>query len=186
ASHGQVPRDRPAVQHARVQGGVRLCRRHADGPAGPRAVRGLVTRSASPSLVKARRASAIMPGLERAWARTDALFGLVAPDALLAQPIALRQPFIFYLGHLPAFAWNQVCRLVLGHAAFAPERDVLFERGIDPPDVADYRDRVRRELRAALPEAVEGGRADLVQRVLEHEWMHQETLLYMLLQLPHD
>jgi ergothioneine biosynthesis protein EgtB len=45
---------------------------------------------------------------------------------------------------------------------------------------------VRRELGAALPEVVEGGRADLVERVLEHELMHQETLLYMLLQLPHD
>src|SRR6185436_5489754 len=139
ASHGQVPRDRPAVQHARVQGGVRLCRRHADGPAGPRAVRGLVTRSASPSLVEARRASAVMPGLERAWARTDALFGLVAPDALLAQPIALRQPFIFYLGHLPAFAWNQVCRGVLGWPSFDPALDDLFARGIDPMEADGFR-----------------------------------------------
>src|SRR5207247_2925096 len=56
-----------------------------------------------------RRAEALLRDLERAWARTDALFGLLAPGALTAQPIALRQPFIFYLGHLPAFAWNQVC-----------------------------------------------------------------------------
>jgi len=169
-----------------------------------------VTRSASPSLVEARRASAVMPGLERAWARTDALFGLVAPDALLAQPIALRQPFIFYLGHLPAFAWNQVCRGVLGRPSFDPAFDELFERGIDPvetdtfsaappeawPEVArilGYRDRIRDEVRAACAELearAEGDADVLVQQArilavaLEHERMHHETLLYMIQQLP--
>ncbi len=53
------------------------------------------------------------------------------PRRLLAQPIALRQPFIFYLGHLPAFAWNHVRRL-LGAPPFDARLDELFARGIDP------------------------------------------------------
>jgi ergothioneine biosynthesis protein EgtB len=125
------------------------------------------------------------------------VFGLVCPNALQERPIALRQPFIFYLGHLPAFAWNQVGRRVLGRAAFRPELDALFERGIDPPDtevvddagaawpeapaVEEYRERVRRELRPALGEPeVEAA----LWMVLEHELMHQETLLYMMQRLP--
>ena len=49
-------------------------------------------------------------------------------------PIPLRQPFLFYVGHLPAFAWNHLWRRVASRPAFAPELDTLFERGIDPPD----------------------------------------------------
>ena len=72
--------------------------------------------------------------LEAAWERTDRIFGLVADQALLARPIPLRQPFLFYVGHLPAFAWNHLGRGALGRSAFAPDLDALFEAGIDPPD----------------------------------------------------
>jgi ergothioneine biosynthesis protein EgtB len=144
------------------------------------------------------RAEALLTALEKAWARSDALFAILTPDALAAQPIALRQPFIFYLGHLPAFGWNQVCRGVLGRPSFDPVFDELFERGIDPvetdsfrPAPADawpatarilsYRDRVRAALRGAWTD-VEDRRIYAV--VLEHELMHHETLLYMIQQLP--
>jgi ergothioneine biosynthesis protein EgtB len=156
------------------------------------------------------RAGKLLRGLERAWARTDGLFGLLAPGALAAQPIALRQPFIFYLGHLPAFAWNQVCRGVLGWPSIEPAFDELFARGIDPmeadgfrpppPDawppedaVVAYRDRVRDALRGACEELDARARTDadvLVREArigsvaLEHELMHHETFLYMVQQLP--
>src|SRR6267142_3571168 len=102
--------------------------------------------------------------LTDAWARTDRIFEILAPGSWLAQPIALRHPFIFYLGHLPAFAWNHVGGELLGRPAFNPGFDELFSRGIDPdvddpthchdhPEVPDswpplaevlaYRDRVR-------------------------------------------
>ena len=42
--------------------------------------------------------------LQGVWRRTDAIFGLLRPEAVPARPIALRHPFIFYVGHLPAFA----------------------------------------------------------------------------------
>jgi ergothioneine biosynthesis protein EgtB len=162
------------------------------------------------SLVALDLASALLAALEKAWARSDALFRILTPDALAAQPIALRQPFIFYLGHLPAFAWNQVCRGVLGQPSFDPAFDALFERGIDPvetdsfrPAPADmwpatarilsYRDRVRDAVRDASAEVEARARAEndvLVRQariyavVLEHELMHHETLLYMIQQLP--
>jgi ergothioneine biosynthesis protein EgtB len=137
--------------------------------------------------------------LEIAWERTDWIFGFVADEALLARPIPLRQPFLFYVGHLPAFAWNHVGRGVLGLPSFSPELDTLFEAGIDPPDDAEplrqddaalwppldrvlaFRDRVRNELRSTLGEPA---LAEVLPMVLEHELMHHETLLYMLQQLP--
>jgi ergothioneine biosynthesis protein EgtB len=141
----------------------------------------------------------VTDALEAAWARTDTIFGFVSDDGLLARPIPLRQPFLFYVGHLPAFAWNHLGRGVLGLPSFAPDFDALFEAGIDPPDdaaparhddaalwpplerVYAYRDRVRSILRSARDEAA---LADVLPMVLEHELMHHETLLYMLQQLP--
>jgi len=150
--------------------------------------------------------------LSEAWARTDRIFEILAPGSWLAQPIALRHPFIFYLGHLPAFAWNHVGGELLGRPAFNPAFDELFSRGIDPdvddpihchdhpdvpatwpavPEVLAYRDRVRAALldvgaavadRASMHLMAREGR--VFAMVAEHELMHQETLLYMLQRLP--
>src|SRR5260370_37266396 len=70
--------------------------------------------------------------LTEAWARTDRIFEILAPGSWLAQPIALRHPVIFYLGHLPAFAWNHVAGALLGRPAFSPAVARLFSRGVDP------------------------------------------------------
>jgi ergothioneine biosynthesis protein EgtB len=142
---------------------------------------------------------AVATDLEAAWRRSDALFGMIAPEAMTTRPIPLRQPFIFYMGHLPAFAWNHVGRRILGRPAFRPDLDELFERGIDPVDTQDgvggdeagwppvaevvaYRDRVREALRPLLEDE---RLAKTLAMVLEHELMHHETLLYMMLRLPH-
>lgn len=141
--------------------------------------------------------------LERAWRRTDALFALLEPAALFDQPIALRQPVIFYVGHLPAFAWNQLARGLRGAPAFDAEKDELFARGIDPVDTdaytaarpedwpspaatLAYRDAVRTrlgELAGTLDPERDPDRT-ILHTVLEHERMHHETLLYMFEQLP--
>jgi ergothioneine biosynthesis protein EgtB len=148
------------------------------------------------------------------WARTDRLFGLVAPDAMLERPIALRHPFIFYVGHLPAFAWNQGCRGVLGRASFNPRFDEIFDRGIDPDvddptqchphsevpaawpelkEVLAYRDQVRDAILESLPEVPARASTDVMARnarvlrmAIEHEAMHQETLLYIVQRLPFE
>jgi gamma-glutamyl hercynylcysteine S-oxide synthase len=140
--------------------------------------------------------------LERAWERSDRLFALLAESAILAQPIPLRQPFLFYLGHFPAFAWNTLGRRVLGQAALNDSFEQLFERGIDPvridayvpastwparQEVEAYRDQVRSALRSALESSgFPRSGHEIVRMVLEHELMHQETLLYMIHQLPFD
>jgi formylglycine-generating enzyme required for sulfatase activity len=151
--------------------------------------------------------------LGAAWRRSDELLGRIAPAALDLRPISLRHPLRFYLGHLPAFAWNQIGRGVLGRGHLHERFDVLFERGIDPPDEATaeaaaaaavsgaawpavdeilaYRDQVRRAVIACLPGLREREGADIlaergriVHLVVEHELMHHETLLYMLQECP--
>ena len=147
----------------------------------------------------------VIDRLEAAWRRSDALFSGLDPAALLERPIPLRQPFVFYLGHLPAFAWNQVVRGVLGRGDCVRDFDRLFERGIDPVgvdrvdeasewprerEILAYRDRVRDAIRASVgPVAARAGddplaRGDRIfHLVLAHEAMHHETLLYMVQEL---
>jgi ergothioneine biosynthesis protein EgtB len=140
--------------------------------------------------------------LRGAWERSDRLFGLLANEAWLEQPIALRQPLLFYLGHLPAFAWNHLGRGLLDAASFDPAFDLLFERGIDPVGVDDYAPRAEWPERAAVLTYRDGVRSRLsaeldgaalrpdgesvTAMVVEHEWMHHETLLYMLQELDHS
>ena len=148
-----------------------------------------------------------------AWARTDEIFAIFSEQDILARPIVWRHPFIFYVGHLPAFAWNQVCGALLNWRSCNPYFDDLFCRGIDPdvdtgechwhPDVPDewpslaatldYRDEARGAIlqsvealseRGATQVMAQGGR--IFQMILEHEYMHQETLLYMLQRMPYD
>ena len=146
-----------------------------------------------------------------AWNRSDELFGIIKSHAMLAKPIAFRHPFIFYVGHLPAFACNQICGEILRWKSFNPYFDELFSRGIDPdvetgechahpevpqawPDLAavlDYRDRVRSTVLDSFDAVVERGRRHVMAEkgrvfsmALEHEYMHQETLLYMIQEAP--
>ena len=146
-----------------------------------------------------------------AWARSDELFGLIRDDRLLAKPIVWRHPFLFYVGHLPAFSWNQICGAILRWRSLNPHFDDLFCRGIDPdvdtgechwhPEIPDdwpslkqtveYRDRVRGAILESLDVVPRRFYDDVMAQdgrvfamVLEHEYMHQETLLYMMQELP--
>jgi iron(II)-dependent oxidoreductase len=146
--------------------------------------------------------------LAEARQQTDALFAIVAPDALYERPIAERHRIVFYLGHLEAFDWNLLHEHALGLRSFHPEFDRLFAFGIDPvggglptdqpsqwPSVEAVRNYVR-GIRSALDEKLEetldspsSGRdgfalTTLLNVALEHRLMHAETLAYMLHQLP--
>ncbi len=148
-----------------------------------------------------------------AWARSDELFGLIRDERLLAKPIVWRHPFLFYVGHLPAFSWNQICGGILKWQSLNPHFDELFCRGIDPdvdtgechwhPEIPDdwpalkqtveYRDRVRGAILESLDavprrfsDDVMGQDGRVFAMVLEHEYMHQETLLYMMQELAVD
>ena len=130
--------------------------------------------------------------LREARARTDAIFSLINPDSYYERPIPERHRVIFYLGHLEAFDWNQICRWTLGKPSFSPEFDQLFEAGIDPkegelpedkpsdwPDIEqvhDYNSRVRCEVDTVLKDVPE----HILHVAIEHRLMHVETTAYLL------
>src|SRR5438132_217796 len=140
----------------------------------------------------------------RTRARSRALFDLLADEAYYNQPITLRHPIVFYEGHLPAFSFNTLVKKGLGQPGIDPALETLFARGIDPADASSGRTRIappawpsrdvvrqfaaeadRRVLDAlATGEVDQPGhpildRAEGVFTILEHEALHQETLLYM-------
>src|SRR5262249_49457011 len=51
---------------------------------------------------------------QRNRARTRAIFDLIDPSAYYSRPIALRNPIVFYEGHLPAFSVIAFLRRGLG------------------------------------------------------------------------
>ena len=142
--------------------------------------------------------------------RSSMLFDLVADEAFYERPIALRHPLVFYAGHLPAFSFNVLVKHRLGRPSIDPDLERLFARGIDPDESTDAspgstrgrsswpsRDRVmafadeadRRVIEALaqvdlVSSGESGRRAEAVFTILEHEEMHQETLLYMWHRLP--
>jgi ergothioneine biosynthesis protein EgtB len=145
-------------------------------------------------------------------ARSQALFDVLTDDAYYSQPIALRHPIVFYAGHLPAFSFNTLVKRGLGGASIDERLETLFARGIDPDtdtaesgspsvqslwpsrdEVTGFTDEADRRVLDALANAdldVPGhpllDRAEAVFTLLEHEAMHQETLLYMWHRLPFD
>ena len=122
--------------------------------------------------------------------RSKSLLELVQGDAYYARPIPLRNPLVFYDGHLPAFAVNTLVKLTLGKPGIDERLETIFARGIDPEDEAAVksptdvwpaREEVQAYNRAAealVEEHLENCEAAFT--VLEHELMHQETLVYLL------
>jgi len=139
-------------------------------------------------------------------ARSDAMFDLVDAAAYYSRPIALRNPIVFYEGHLPAFSVIAFLRRGLGRPPVDARLEGLFERGIDPDSVDAAVPRSgastiwpsREEVRAfarACDAAILAALADFtptaasiegLYTALEHEAMHQETLLYMWHRLPYE
>ena len=140
-------------------------------------------------------------------ARTARLFDLLTDEAYYAQPITLRHPIVFYEGHLPAFSLNTLVKKALGRPGVDEPLEQLFARGIDPdeatgPDGRRFtwpdRSRVRAFVEAADSLVIDAlahanlevpghpllDGASAVYTILEHEAMHQETLLYMWHRLP--
>lgn len=160
--------------------------------------------------------TSVQPALDRdafiAWYRRNRrrsaqIFDFLTPDAYYERPIALRHPFVFYDGHLPAFSFLTLNERALGEAPIDPTLEKLFERGIDPGSldaaakhsrsdwptretVANFGRAVDERVEAALRGATLADdavprlvRAQAVYTVLEHEPMHHETLMYIIHQL---
>jgi ergothioneine biosynthesis protein EgtB len=144
--------------------------------------------------------------------RSHALFDLVAPEAYYDRPITLRHPIVFYEGHLPAFSFNTLVKRGLGRPSIDARLERLFARGIDPheshaargqhgaatgwPERAVVRHFAAEADRQVLDALTRGDidqpghplldRAEAAYCILEHEAMHQETLLYMWHRLPFE
>src|SRR3954452_11604008 len=155
--------------------------------------------------------SSVVEWYQRNRARSRAIFDLIDPSAYYSRPIALRNPIVFYEGHLPSFSILSFLRRGLGHGAIDERLEKLFERGIDPdsPEAAvprsgagtiwPSRDQVLdfgARADEAIVRALESAelfedrpamqRAQALYTALEHEAMHQETLLYMWHRLPYE
>lgn len=140
--------------------------------------------------------------LETAWYLSDSVFDeVITSKHALTRPIHLRNPFIFYLGHLPSFTWATLSKLHSlppVHSTY----DQLFVRGIDPDvedptkchdhpapppqwpswnEVQNYKNAVRNHVRTLVTQ--QGRKLSREIRLFaEHDLMHIETLHYMLAQ----
>jgi len=164
-------------------------------------------KDAGMSTLEVAAAGTLRARYESVRARTEQYFGFVREEAFFSRPLALRHPIVFYRGHLPAFAVNTLLKRALGRRGIREDFERLFERGIDPADaVAAERASIpswppRVEIEEYVREAdvriaevlgeIDSGDAavpDLAREAarmcLEHETMHQETLLYILHRLP--
>jgi hypothetical protein len=162
--------------------------------------------SLNPS-VYARTALPSLADWESLWAAWDTVTrDMLPPEELNEKPIKLRNACIFYLGHIPTFLDIQLSKTTK-EPNTEPDLYVrIFERGIDPdvdnpelchahseiPDewppvdeILAYQGRVRARLQGIYADGIEAiprhvGRAIWIG--FEHEAMHLETLLYMMLQ----
>ena len=149
----------------------------------------------------------LLDWFQRNRERSANIFSLIDDAAMLARPIPLRHPFVFYEGHLPVFSFLVLNERALGETPIDPALERLFERGIDPSSIdaarrherADWPSRERLEalvracderVMSALRGAplVDGDVPMLVRgqaafTILEHEQMHHETLMYIIHQL---
>jgi ergothioneine biosynthesis protein EgtB len=137
------------------------------------------------------------------------LFDVLDDSVYYERPIALRNPVVFYEGHVPAFAVNTFVKKALGWPGIDAHLETIFARGIDPEteatavargnpawpterEVREYGEEADRLIEKAIDAAdLEGRHASLLDHVealgtiLEHEEMHQETLAYIWHQVPY-
>jgi formylglycine-generating enzyme required for sulfatase activity len=136
--------------------------------------------------------------------RSKHVFAIPRPEMYYSRPIPLRNPIVFYEGHLPAFAVNTLMRVALEQPGVNEQYEILFARGIDPDsedaakpptdlwpsraEVQAYGAAAESTVARALAEMPldQPLRIEAAIAILEHEPMHQETLLYMFHNMPHE
>ncbi|KAF7364840.1 DUF323 domain-containing protein [Mycena venus] len=137
---------------------------------------------------------------------------MIPPSMLMQKPIDLRHICLFYLGHIPTFLDIHLSRLLKEPHTEPDAFKFIFERGIDPDvddptvchphsevpqkdedwpslvSILQFQARVRARL-LKLYDDIDAGNRSMTRKVgrvlymtFEHEALHAETLLYMLLQ----
>lgn len=144
---------------------------------------------------------------EQLWGAWDSVTrGMIPQQELLSKPIKLRNALIFYLGHIPTFLDIHIAKATDGKPTEPAHFWQIFERGIDPdvdnpekchahsevPDewpalaeILKYQSNVRGNVQrlytsGAVRKSPKAAKAMWIG--FEHEAMHLETLLYMLIQ----
>ena len=164
----------------------------------------------SATAARAVDCAALTGWFDRTRARSKQLFAFASPETFLLRPIPLRHPIVFYEGHLPVFSFNTIVRKALGQPGINAEFEQLFARGIDPENEADARRRgvpswpsreaiaeYAAEADRRVRDAIQSGAvvrpghplldgAQAAYASIEHEVMHQETLLYIFHRLELD
>ncbi|RDB14613.1 Ergothioneine biosynthesis protein 1 [Hypsizygus marmoreus] len=137
---------------------------------------------------------------------------MIPPSMLYQKPIDLRHICLFYLGHIPTFLDIHLSRLLNEPHTEPEEYKYIFERGIDPnvddptichphsdvpqkdedwpllSDILAFQSRVRTRLSKVYADSASNAlpmtrrMARVLCMTFEHEALHVETLLYMLLQ----
>lgn len=151
-------------------------------------------------------ASTLLSRYDRIRIRAREMFDSVADAAYYSRPIPLRNPIVFYQGHMSAFSFEMLVRRPFHRPRIDTRLECLFARGIDPhesiaqpsarhneADSWPPRDEVKsfcmeadRRVRAMLAEIDMNPSIDRepAHRILEHEAMHLETLIYLWHRLP--
>ncbi|KIY47486.1 DUF323 domain-containing protein [Fistulina hepatica ATCC 64428] len=137
---------------------------------------------------------------------------MIPSSMLHEKPIDLRHICLFYFGHIPTFLDIHLSRMLKAPHTEPEAYKDIFERGIDPnvddptkchshsevptkqedwpslSEILQYQERVRARLLQLYHDIQSGQRAltrklgRVLHMTYEHEGMHAETLLYMLLQ----
>lgn len=165
------------------------------------------------SAVRTTDRAALLAWYTRNRRRATQIFDMVTDEVYYTRPIALRNPIVFYEGHIPAFSFNTLVKKGLGRPSIDARLEALFARGIDPHESADstrargneadlwparadvraFGEEADRQVRDAILHGdidkpghplLDAGEA--VYTILEHEATHLETLLYMWHRLPLD
>ncbi|KAF2275579.1 uncharacterized protein EI97DRAFT_433991 [Westerdykella ornata] len=141
------------------------------------------------------------------WAAWDLVSrGMVPEEEMQSKPIRLRNAIIFYLGHIPTFLDIHIARATGGKPTDPAYFWKIFERGIDPdvdnpekchdhseiPDswpalekILEFQAKVRNKVQDLYGSGVVDKEPRVAKAMwigFEHEAMHLETLLYMLIQ----
>jgi EasF-like predicted methyltransferase len=141
------------------------------------------------------------------WDAWDTVTRSMIPEnVLLSKPIKLRNAFFFYLGHIPTFLDIHLSRATGSGPTEPSWFRKIFERGIDPDvdnperchdhsevpdewppleDVLKFQSEVREKTDALYASNTTDTNPRVARAMwigFEHEAMHLETLLYMLIQ----
>ncbi|HVT02794.1 MAG TPA: SUMF1/EgtB/PvdO family nonheme iron enzyme [Thermoanaerobaculia bacterium] len=140
--------------------------------------------------------------------RSRELFAMIEPSVYYDRPIPVRNPIVFYEGHLSAFNVNTLIKLALSRKGIDDRLEELFAAGIDPEteaaagtnspwpnrdEVTQYcfaADSMVRHTLESIPLSDTSSpffrNSEVLLAILEHEPMHHETLLYMFHRLSHE